>query len=44
MQANRVVKAFEVLENGRPGLRLIVKMGAVHILTFELVEERFHVD
>src|SRR5260221_721354 len=42
MQAHRVVKAFEVFENGRPGLRLIVKLGAVHALTFGLVKERFH--
>ncbi len=42
MQAHRVVKAFEVFENGRSGLRLILEVGAIHALTLEFVEERFH--
>lgn len=42
MQTHRIVKAFEVLENGRPSLSPRAKLRAIHTLTFEFVEKRFH--
>jgi hypothetical protein len=41
-QAHRVVKAFQILKDGRSGLCAADKVGTHHTLTFERVEERFH--